>query len=173
MPLTASPPTCAARQQSSRQCRDRRLARPGHPCHDHATRYCVARHGSDGVRIKDWSQSDFPRLRASRSGGSAWFTRPPFNAAALPEYGERGRTGGRRMQPGMAAGAVGLAGIVVGTFLPVAVGLFLLGVGYRRRRWHREGIDTGDAGQWLILAGWVVAGIGLVGLLTVAAASQR
>ncbi len=77
------------------------------------------------------------------------------------------------MQPGMAVGAAGAAGIVVGTFLPVAVGLFLLGVGYRRRRWYREGIDTSDDGQRVILAGWVVAGIGLVGLLTVAAASQR
>jgi multisubunit Na+/H+ antiporter MnhB subunit len=74
------------------------------------------------------------------------------------------------MQPGMAAG---VAAITVGTFLPVAVGLFLLGTGYRRRRWHREGVDTGDDGQRLIIAGWVVAGIGLVGLLTVAAASQR
>ena len=78
------------------------------------------------------------------------------------------------MQPGMVAGAAGFAGIVVGTFLPVAVGLFLLGLGYRRRRWRREGIDASDDGQRLILAGLrVLAGIGLVGLLTVAAASQR
>jgi heme/copper-type cytochrome/quinol oxidase subunit 2 len=77
------------------------------------------------------------------------------------------------MQPGMVADAAGAAGIVVGTFLPVAIGLFLLGVGYRRRRWHREGVDTDDDGQRVIVAGWVVAGIGLVGLLTVAAASQR
>ena len=77
------------------------------------------------------------------------------------------------MQPWTVADSVGVAGIVVGTFLPVAVGLFLLGLGYRRRRWHRECVDTSDDGQRLILAGWVVAGIGLVGLLTVAAASQR
>jgi uncharacterized membrane protein YidH (DUF202 family) len=77
------------------------------------------------------------------------------------------------MHPWTLAGSAQVAGEAVGTFLPVLVGLLLLGVGYRRRRWYRTEVDRSSDGQRLVIAGWVVAGIGVVGLLTVAAASQR
>lgn len=77
------------------------------------------------------------------------------------------------MHPWTVAGSAQVAAEAVGTFLPVLVGLLLLAVGSRRRRWYRAGIDRSSDGQRLMRAGWVVAGLGLVGLLAVAAASQR
>ncbi len=76
------------------------------------------------------------------------------------------------MRTPLLADSAQAAGQVVGTFLPLLVGLVLLAVGYARRRRHGATGGQGSDGRGFIIAGWILAGLGLVGLLAVAAQSQ-